>query len=83
MSLFVWSLQDDPFPFPVGVTPQELDLAGQPAYWVAGTARGGGAGWRNEGGWLLWEREGWKFALVSSSLLRQDLVTIGIQLNQE
>jgi len=79
-SLLVWSLQDEPFPFPLEVAPEELDLGGRPAYWVAGTMPDGRVGWRNEGGWLLWEREAWKLALVSSSLSRDEMVAIGLQL---
>lgn len=78
--LVVWSLQDEPFPFPVEAIPEAVELDGQPASWVAGTGRGSGQVWRPAGGWLFWEREGWKFALVSSTLSRDELVRIGRQL---
>ena len=78
--LVVWSLQDEPFPLPLGAAPEAVELDGLAASWVAGTVGGVGPAWRDRGGILMWECESWKFALVSSTLPRAELVQIGTEL---
>jgi hypothetical protein len=80
-TLFVRAAADEPFELAPGVTLEPIDLDGLPAYWIAGTSSGYWTTWRQyQGGCVLWEREGWMFALVASDLRQEELLEMAEQL---
>lgn len=78
VELLVRSSADAAFSFPAEVSLEPIEVAGRPASWVEGTAGDPTAGqlWTDQGGWLLWETEGWTFALTSPDLSLQELIAL-------